>query len=130
MALAAERRSSPRFPSVENRVAVHITQDGQSRLARASLINISRTGALLYMSDKVTPHGTIYIRLEYPIKTNWIKGQVIRRKRGGQVGVQFRRPCDRTFFWAATRGEDFHLKARLWSDGDMSIEESRTNHAC
>ena len=122
MIVTTERRSSPRFPTVENRVAVHINLDGQSRLARASLINISRTGALLYMHDKVAPNATVYLRLEYPIKTNRIKGQVIRRKREGRVGIQFTRPCDRTFFWIATRGEDFHQKSRPWSDGERPVE--------
>jgi hypothetical protein len=102
---------------VDNRVAVYIAHDGRSGLAKARLINISRTCALMYMHDKVAPNATIYLRLEYPIKTNWIKGQVIRRRRGGQVGVQFRRPCDRTFFWIATKGEDFHMKSRPWFDG-------------
>ena len=130
MIVTTERRSCPRFPTVENRVAVVITQDGQSRLARASLINISRTGALLYMHDKVAPNAIVYMRLEYPIKTNWIKGQVIRRRRGGQVGIQFRRPCDCTFLWIATRGEDFHQKSRPWSDGERPVEASRNNQAC
>src|SRR5262249_24680405 len=130
MIVITERRSSPRYPAVDNQVSVYNTQDGQSRLVRASLVNISRTGALLYMQDKVTANATIYLRLIYPIKTNWIKGQVLRRRRGGQVGIRFRRPCDRTFFWIATRGEDFHQKSRPWSDSERPVEASRQNHAC
>ena len=80
------------------------------------------------MSEKVAPNATMHIRLEYPIATDWIRGQVIRRTRAGNVGILFRRPCDRTFFWIATRGQDFHSPSRPWSD--PVIEVSRANHAC
>jgi len=127
MILATERRSSPRHPAVNNRVVVHIRDDRESRLVMATLINVSRTGALLSMSEKVARNATVHIRLEYPIATDWIRGQVIRRTRAGHVGVLFRRPRDRTFFWTATRGQDFHSPSRPWSDS--VLEASTDNHA-
>jgi hypothetical protein len=94
----------------------------------ARLINISRTGALLDIREKMPPNATLHIRLEYPIATDWMRGQVIRRTRAGHVGVLFRRPCNRTFIWTATRRQDFHSSSRPWSAPEIEI--GRTNHAC
>lgn len=128
MSFPVERRNSPRHPAVLNRAVIEIRSTGKLASFKATLVDISRTGALLRMPYKVSPNVIMHIRLEYPLKSDWIRGQVIRRTREGLVGIEFRRPCDRTFLWIATRGEDFHSRSRPWAGRDEPIEISNNIH--
>src|SRR5689334_20065145 len=103
-----ERRLSPRFPTVANVAVVEFNQGGEPHRAGGHVANISRSGALLRLQDRAQLKSLFHIRLEYPVKTRWIPAVAIRKAGKGEVGIAFVRGCDRTFFWAATRGEDFH----------------------
>ena len=62
---------------VDNRAVIEIRQTGQVASFKATLIDISRTGALLLMREKVSPNVILHIKLEYPLKSDWLRGQVI-----------------------------------------------------
>src|SRR4051794_7957904 len=108
MTMTIERRLSPRYDAVTNIAVVQFEQEGRPQRVDAHLTNISRSGALLRLRDKVRLKSLIHIRLEYPVKTQWILAVAVRRTRTGEIGLAFVRGCDPTFFWTATRGEDFH----------------------
>jgi hypothetical protein len=123
MTIAIERRSSRRDPTVLNAAIVAFKRRGKLRVAGATLVDISSTGALLFMREKPGLNRAIAIRLEYPVRTRPMSGTVVRLTEGGDVGVEFVRGCNRMFYWTATRGEDFHpgrpariaeAVARLW----------------
>jgi PilZ domain len=112
MTVATERRLSPRYPAVHNAAVVEFRTRRKSRIARASLINISTTGALLRMREKPRLMSTLWVRLVYPVKTPAVRATVVRVGDDGKVLVAFGGACNRTFFWTATRGEDFRSVAR------------------
>jgi hypothetical protein len=104
---ATERRSAPRHATVPNAAVVSFTIKCRPRMAGATLVNLSATGALLLMRERPVLNGAVAIGLEYPVRTPAIKATVVRITEGGEVGVRFDNRCNPTFFWTATRGLDF-----------------------
>jgi hypothetical protein len=107
MSIAIERRLTPRFPAVNNSAVVEFKRGGWTRMVGASLINISMTGALLRMRTKPRVNSTLWLRLVHPARTAELLAIVVRIDDDDDVGVAFAQACNRTFFWTATRGEDF-----------------------
>lgn len=101
-----DRRCSPRWNAVKNEMVLDLTARAGNRRAKARLVNISREGALLSV-DEVPPIGALWMRMESPARTDWIRVEAVRIDRPGQVAVRFPRPCDDDLLLAAMLGLDF-----------------------
>jgi hypothetical protein len=109
MTVVTKRRACRRLPVVPNAAVVVFKTNTGSRFACARLIDISPARALLIVRTRPAPRGTIKIRLEHPIRTPTITARVVRAGDSGDVAVRFVWSCNRTYFWTATRGENFHV---------------------
>jgi hypothetical protein len=107
MTIAIERRSSRRQATVRNAAAVSFKSKGRARLAGATLMDISLSGARLRMRQTPPLNGLLTVRLLSPVPTPAVTAAVVWVGDGGEVGVQFPLGCNQTLFWTATRGEDF-----------------------
>jgi PilZ domain len=106
MIVATERRSSPRFLAVRNAALVAVSKAQVAPVA-ASLIDVSVTGARLRMRARPKLGTRLWVALLHPVKTPSLRGTVVRIDDDGSVAIAFSRPCNRLFFWTATRGQDF-----------------------
>ena len=60
-----------------------------------------------------TPHVTaVWLRIESPVKTDWVKASIVRRDQEGQIGLRFTRGCPDDLLVAGTIGIDLALLAR------------------
>jgi hypothetical protein len=109
--IAIERRLSRRYTAVPNEAVVEFTRRGKARIVGARLVDISATGALLRMSESPPVGELLWVRLVHPVRTSELMATAVRTDDAGGVGVAFGRSCDRTFYWTATRGEDFRSDA-------------------
>jgi hypothetical protein len=107
MNVVTERRSSPRFPTVKNLAIVELRTRAKSPMVDTNLVNISITGALLRMRGRPKIGEMLWLALMYPVKTRILRATVVRIGADRTVGVAFAHACNPTFFWTATRGEDF-----------------------
>jgi hypothetical protein len=101
-----ERRLSPRYPAVINQVIIGLSM---RHSVGASLVNISRTGALLSIREKPQLHSSIRIRLKYPLRSPWVEARVVRIRDEGGIGIAFVHGCDRTLFYGSLEGNDFRM---------------------
>jgi hypothetical protein len=106
---AAERRSSPRCGAIDNHADVQFVTPEFSHRTGARVINISRQGALIEC-ERVQPNTSqVWLRLERPVKTDWVKARVARFGRGREVALQFYIGCSDDFLLATTLGIDLSL---------------------
>jgi hypothetical protein len=83
------------------------------------LINIWSDGALLLMEEQPALNHHIRIRLQEPVKSDWLEAIPVRYGQFHAVEIRFSRPCPRTFLWEATRAKDF--RSTLGGEEDTSI---------
>jgi hypothetical protein len=97
-------------PATVNKPArIQLAEEMGYRRLRAILLNISSDGALVLMEEKPVLHGKLWIRLEKPMKTDWISAIPVRFDQFHEVEIRFSHPCPPAFLWAATCGNDFCL---------------------
>ena len=77
------------------------------RGTRVILLNICSDGALLLMEAEPVLGRRMWIRLEDPVKSDWLEAIPVRYGKSHEVEVHFSHPFPRGFLWAATHGEDF-----------------------
>ena len=77
------------------------------RGTRVILLKICSDGALLLMEAKPVLGRPMWIRLEDPVKSDWLEAIPVRYGKSHEVEVHFSHPCLRVFLWAATHGEAF-----------------------
>ena len=106
MPVSLDRRASPRWVAVKNRATLEFQSGDGKQRARATLVNISRSGALI-VTDEILPlRGTLWFRMESPAKTDWIGVVPVRQDKPHQIGIRFRRPCLDDLLLAAMLGID------------------------
>ena len=110
----AERRTSPRCDAVENRTRMEFATPKGMQRRKAKIVNISRDGALI-VTENPPPHATpILLRIESPVKTDWVNAIVVRLDQDRQIGLKFTRGCADDLLLAGTVGIDL---ASLIRDG-------------
>jgi len=110
----SERRASPRCDAVENHSTLHCSVPDGSRRIEARLVNISRGGALI-VADKRPPYEPpMWLRIESPVKTDWVETTIVRLGRNREIGLQFPRGCLDDLLLAGTIGIDL---TTMISDG-------------
>jgi hypothetical protein len=106
MAVLVERRISPRCDAVQNQSALEFYRSGRSCRARATLLNISREGALISTEETLPLGMSLHFRIESPAKTDWIGVVSVRHDQPHQFGVRFALPCLDDLILAAILGID------------------------
>ena len=106
MSCPVERRASSRLIAVKNQAHLELaTARGRGKVA-ARLVNISRDGALLATGEAWPLGEPLCVRLDNPVRTDWVAAVAVRLGRPGEVAVQFARACADDLLLAATLGID------------------------
>jgi hypothetical protein len=101
-----ERRISPRLPAVKNRSLLEFGMPPDRRRVAATLLDISREGALIVAEEPPALHETIWVRMEVPAKTDWIAAVPVRLGGSNRVGIRFVDSCPDDLLLAAMLGID------------------------
>ena len=84
-----ERRASPRCDAVKNQSRLEFSVPGGSRRVEARLINLSPDGASIVAEEPPPCGSPLWIRIESPVKTEWIKAAAVRVGQGQEFAVHF-----------------------------------------
>ena len=118
-----ERRASLRCDAVKNQSRLEFSVPDGRRRIKACLINISRDGALIVTEEPPPRDVPLLMRIESPVKTDWVEVVTVRVGRDREVAIQFPERCPDDLFLAATIGIDlcgmFRIGARPESSADM-----------
>ena len=107
-----ERRASPRCEVVKNRSSVQFeAPEGRCRIG-ATLISISRTGALLLAEKPMLRAAPLSIRIESPVRTDWVDANVVRINPNREIGLHFPQGCPDDLLLAGTVGIDLAFLIR------------------
>ena len=102
-----DRRSHERMPAAANTANLEWWQGGSYRSSAARLVDISEGGAMLVAEQIPSLSQDLWLRLEGPVETHWIGGQVVRVAGTHDMAIAFDRPCPRDFFESAVLGISF-----------------------
>ena len=89
MPQASERRASPRCGAIGNRSCILLAIPMGLRRIESRLINISREGALIATESPPPCETRVSVRVENPVKMDWVEAIIVRADCGRQVGVRF-----------------------------------------
>jgi PilZ domain len=110
-----DRRASPRWVAVKNQATLEFLGGAGKQRAKVSLVNISRSGALI-VTDEILPlGGKLWFRMESPAQTDWIGVVPVRHNQLHQIGFRFAKPCLDDLLLAAMLGID--LGATVFDGG-------------
>jgi hypothetical protein len=101
-----ERRASSRLIAVKNQAHLERATARGRRKVAARLVNISRDGALLATGEASPLGEPLCVRLDSPVRTDWVAAVAVRPGRPGEVALQFARGCADDLLLAATLGID------------------------
>ena len=106
MSHPSERRASPRCAAVTNQSRLEFAvPDGRQRV-EARLMNLSRDGALI-VAEKAPPYEPpIWLRIESPVKTDWVEAKIVRIGQNREIALKFPRRCPDDLLLAGTIGID------------------------
>ena len=108
----AERRAWPRCDAVTNQSSMeYVTPQGRRRIA-ARLVNISRDGALLVADNSPAEETSIWLRIESPVRTDWVDATIVRVEPNRQIGLHFTPGCPDDLLVAGTVGIDLAFLVR------------------
>jgi PilZ domain len=101
-----ERRTSPRCVAVENQSRLEFAVPDGSRRIEARLVNISRDGALIVTENPPPYAAPIWLRIESPVKTDWVEAMIVRLGQNREIALQFPRGCPDDVLLAGAIGID------------------------
>jgi PilZ domain len=117
-----ERRASPRCDVVKNRSSIEfVVPEGRRRIG-ATLVNISRDGALVVADKRMLRAAPITLRIESPVRTDWVDAKVVRFEPNRQIGVQFTHGCPDDLLLAGTVGIDLAFLIRDEVNGTTAFD--------
>ena len=106
MSHPCERRASPRCNAVENQSRMMFAENSDLRRIKARFINISRDGALIVTEDPPPYKPPIWLRIESPVRTDWVEATIVRLGQNREIALQFPRHCPDDLLLAGTVGID------------------------
>jgi PilZ domain len=122
MAHPLERRASPRCDAVKNRSSIEFNApEGPQRIG-ARLVNISREGALIVADNPMLRAAPISIRMESPVRTDWVDAEVVRFDPNREIGLHFAQSCPYDLLLAGTVGIDIAFMVRGGVNGSTVCE--------
>ena len=108
----AERRVWPRCDAVTNQSSMEfVTPQGRRRI-EARLVNISRDGALVVAENPPAESTPISLRIESPVRTDWVDATIVRVEPNRQIGLRFTPGCPDDLLLAGTVGIDLAFLIR------------------
>jgi hypothetical protein len=107
-----ERRASYRCDVVKNRASNQFAAPDGPRRIGATLVNISRGGALLIADEAMIRAAPLWLRIESPVKTDWVDAKVVRFHPNREIGLHFPQGCPYDLLLAGTVGIDIALLVR------------------
>ena len=107
-----ERRATPRCDVVKNRTSVQFEAPEGRRRIGATLINISRNGALVLTEKPMLRAAPLSIRIESPVRTDWVEAKVVRFNPNREIGLHFPKGCPDDLLLAGTVGIDLAFLIR------------------
>ena len=100
--LCHKSRLSAREPAVANLASLEWCSGIRDRECRARLVDIGRGGASVEADDTPPIGQDVWMRLETPAVTPWVRARVIRQDGPGRAEMEFDGPCPDDFLLAAT----------------------------
>ena len=88
-----ERRTSPRCGVVKNRLSIEFTAPEGRRRIGATLVNISRGGALVVADKPMLREAPLSLRIDSPVRTDWVDAKVVRFDPNREIGLHFTQGC-------------------------------------
>ena len=70
----------------------------------ARLVNVSREGELMECKKLPGPDTPVSLRMESPVKTDWVDATIVRVDPNRQIGLRFTQGCPDDLLLAGTRG--------------------------
>ncbi len=107
MAEMVERRVTVRESAIKNESSLSFGSDAGVHRITASIVNISSTGALIRVTQSLALDRPLRLRIDTPVKTDWVEVIPIRLGQQNTVAIMFRERCRDDFLWAAVLGLDF-----------------------
>jgi hypothetical protein len=105
-----ERRADPRSSAVANTATMEFAILGRTDRIRAQVINISRGGALVAADSPIPSAATLSLRIDKPVRTDWVDTEIVRVDAKNQIGVRFPEFCPDDLLLAGSIGIDLtHL---------------------
>jgi hypothetical protein len=118
----ADRRTSPRCDVVTNRMSIHFEAPEGRRRVGATLINISRNGALVLAEKAMLRAVPLLIRIDNPVRTGWVDAKVVRFDSSRQIGLHFPTGCPDQLLLAGTVGIDLNSLPRDDASGTTAFD--------
>jgi hypothetical protein len=107
-----EQRASPRCEVVKNRSSIEFDAPEGRRRVSATLVNISRGGALVVAEKPMLRAAPLSLRIESPVRTDWVDATVVRFDPNREIGLHFPHGCPDDLLLAGTVGIDLALLVR------------------
>jgi len=101
-----ERRASPRCDAVKNQSRLEFAVPNGSRRIEVRLVNISRDGALIVTENPPPDGAPMWLRIESPVKTDWVDAMYVRLGQNREIALQFPRGCPDDLLLAGAIGID------------------------
>jgi hypothetical protein len=120
--LPDERRASTRCDVVKNRSSVQFEVPEGRRRIGATLINISRNGALVLAEKPMLRAAPLSIRIDSPVRTDWVDAKVVRFNSNREIGLHFPQGCPDDLLLAATVGIDLAFLVRNEPNGTTAFD--------
>lgn len=107
-----ERRTSPRCNVVKNRSTLEFATAQGRQSIEGRLVNISRGGALVVAGTDTPDALPISLRIDSPVRTDWVDATIVRVDSSRQIGVRFHHGCPDDLLLAGTVGIDLAFMLR------------------
>jgi hypothetical protein len=117
-----ERRASPRCDVVKNRASVQFEAPEGRRRIGATLLNISRNGALVLAEKPMLRAAPLSIRIDSPVRTDWVNAKVVRFDPNREIALHFPQGCPDDLLLAGTVGIDLAFLIRNESNGTTAFD--------
>jgi hypothetical protein len=102
MALALERRRSPRMTPAAQAAGVLIMDADEKWMMPAKLVNVSSDGGLICPGILAATTRRLCLLFENVPEAGWIDSEVVRSPGPGEVGIRFLSPLSTEFVRTAT----------------------------
>jgi hypothetical protein len=97
---------------VENRSSIEFAvTDGRRRIG-ATLVNISRGGALVLADKQMLRAAPLTLRIERPVRTDWVEARVVRFEPTCEIALHFPQGCPDDLLLAGSVGIDLAYLVR------------------
>jgi hypothetical protein len=117
-----DRRTSPRCNAVRNRSSIEFAGPEGRRRIGATLVNISQGGALMVADKPMLRAAPLSLRIENPVKTDWVDAQVVRFDANREIGLCFPHGCPDDLLLAGTVGIDLAFLVRNEVNGTTTCD--------